>query len=507
MPKPYILRRRSGLYARFLVPVDLRHAVGKTYLVRPLHAHSDAARLVAAQWAVALSEAFNATRGSRMSSDELKAFASGLAALQNGNARDYKLRFGGMEIEANDEADHLRAMEMARLLTHSNPAAVASTPTAKAMLLSKAIADHLADLEREKLDGRTVDDSRHTLRLFAAIVGDDRDVGSIDQDDIRAFLDGVRWWPSNASKREPYRGLPVREVIKLAKANDEPPPKARTVQKHAQRLSVLFNALVRSKHIALNPIAGVRGIPQSDDEDGGRPFSPGELAIIFEPARFVAWAKKYPHRWFGVMLGLYSGARVNEIGQLQISDVEQQDGVWGFSVRRRAELRQRTKNKASLRFVPIAKPVLDAGLLGYINDARKAGHTRLFPNLPNSTGLGFGRQLSRQFSAYLKAECEISEAGRGFHAFRHTLASELERNGASMHEIAAITGHKLKSDAPVLSDFYILKTLEDRVATLKKFRPLIELPKYKSGQFRSALREAPIELAPIKPRSKSVASQ
>nr|WP_289883526.1 site-specific integrase [Xanthomonas arboricola]MDN0205054.1 site-specific integrase [Xanthomonas arboricola pv. corylina]MDN0217999.1 site-specific integrase [Xanthomonas arboricola pv. corylina] len=506
MPKPFILRRRSGLYARFLVPVDIRNAIGCTYLVRPLRAHSDAARLVAAQMAVSLSEAFDAMRCGKMSSDELKAFTSGLTALQSGSVRDYKLRIGGIEIEANDEADHRRAMEMASLLARSNAAAVPSVPVAKSLSLTKAIADHIADLEREKLDGRTVDDSRHTLRLFAAIVGGDREVSAIDQDDIRAFLDGVRWWPSNASKREPYRGLPVREVIELAKANNEPPPKARTIQKHAQRLSVLFNALLRSKYVALNPIAGVRGIPQPDDEDGGRPFSPGELAIIFEATRFTSWAKKYPHRWFGVMLGLYSGARVNEIAQLQVADVEQQKGVWGFSVRRRAELRKKAKNKASLRFVPIARPVLDAGLLNYIDDAKKAGHTRLFPNLPNSTGLGFGRQLSRQFSTYIKAECGILDQGIGFHAFRHTIASELERNGASPHEIAAITGHKVKGDVAVLSDFYILKTLDDRVATLGKFRPLLELPKYTPGQFRRALRDAPIELAPMRQRADKVTS-
>jgi integrase len=506
MPKPLILRRPSGLYARFLVPADLRQAMGRTYLVRPLYARADAARLVAARMAVALSHAFDAIRGSRMKDDELKAFASGLDALRGGKADQYKVRFGDMEIEAVDEADHRRAMEMANLLARSIPASAPSALPAKSLLLRKAIADHIADLEREKLDGRTVDDSRHTLRLFAAIVGEEREVSTIGQDDLRAFLDGVRWWPSNASKVAPYRDLPVLEVIALAKVNDEPPPKARTVQKHKQRLSVLFNALLRSKFIAENPWHGMRGIPQPDDDDGGRPFSPGELALIFEPARFSVWAKKYPHRWFGVMLGLYSGARVTEVAQLQISDIECVEGVWGFCVRPRAELRQKAKNKPSRRFVPIAKPVLDAGLLKYIEDAKKAGHTRLFPNLPNSTGLGFGRQLSRQFSAYIKKECGIAEPGMGFHAFRHTIASELDRTGATLPEIAAITGHAIDGQAPVLSDFYIRKTLPDRVATLAKYRPLVELPRYTSGQFRRALASAALLLPPVQPRKRNQSS-
>ncbi|SBV52510.1 integrase [Xanthomonas bromi] len=38
-------------------------------------------------------------------------------------------------------------------------------------LLSKAIADHLGDLDRAKLHSKTVLESRHSLRLFAGAVG------------------------------------------------------------------------------------------------------------------------------------------------------------------------------------------------------------------------------------------------------------------------------------------------------------------------------------------------
>ena len=60
MPKPLFLRRPSGLYARFLVPVDLRAEVGSRFLVRALPGlRGDAARLVAARLGLALSEAFD----------------------------------------------------------------------------------------------------------------------------------------------------------------------------------------------------------------------------------------------------------------------------------------------------------------------------------------------------------------------------------------------------------------------------------------------------------------
>lgn len=73
MPKPFLLPRRSGLYARFFVPTDLQGVVGSRYLVRPLHLPpSDAARLVAAYMGMALSNAFKALRqGKSMDLDEV----------------------------------------------------------------------------------------------------------------------------------------------------------------------------------------------------------------------------------------------------------------------------------------------------------------------------------------------------------------------------------------------------------------------------------------------------
>lgn len=65
MPKPLFLRRPSGLYTRFLVPVDLRAQVGSRFLVRPLPLRGDAARLVAARLGLALSEAFDLLRSGR----------------------------------------------------------------------------------------------------------------------------------------------------------------------------------------------------------------------------------------------------------------------------------------------------------------------------------------------------------------------------------------------------------------------------------------------------------
>ena len=211
----------------------------------------------------------------------------------------------------------------------------------------------------------------------------------------------------------------------------------------------------------------------TSDEATGRPFTDDELLKIFGDD-FLKWAAKYPHRRWGPILGLYSGARVTEVAQLYVADIEQIEGVWGFHVNDRFA-GQKIKNKASRRFVPLAQPVLDSGFLAFHNEAKEAKQLRLFPDLPNSTGLGYGRQLSRQFSSHLK-KLGV-EDGVAFHAFRHTMATRLNRAKKSELETARITGHTVTGS--VLSKHYIdEQTLPERVDTLAAFKVPVTLPIY-----------------------------
>ncbi|MPS35125.1 MAG: site-specific integrase [Stenotrophomonas sp.] len=494
MPSPLLLARPSGPYVRFLVPLDLRPAVGSRFIVRPLGVpHGDAARLVAACMAVALSHAFDALRRGQ-TVDWKKALEAAQAAgrkdlILEGLTFSDGTKIDRARLDTAEDVAMLSALAEQRRAQVSASSARIAAAAGRRLRLSMAIAAHLGDLEGARLHAKTILESRHTLRLFSEVVGASTPVAELTQEHVRAFFAAVRWWPSNASKRPEYRDLPVLEVFELAKKNGEPAPAAWTIAKHRQRLSVFFVSLVASGDLATNPLAGVRAIATPDNEDRGAPFSDDELRAIFGPA-FVPWASKYPHRWFGPMLGLFSGARVNEVAQLRVDDVETVDGVPGFYIRAAAK-GQSVKNKNSRRFVPLAQPVVAAGFLTYVDEVRASGHAQLFPNLPNSTGLGFGRQLSRQFSAYIKG-LGIEEKGQGFHGFRHTLADRLDAAGASAAAIGALTGHA--AGQTVLEKHYIHRsTLPDRVATLAKFSPPVTLPAYTPGQFADALKRAGME--------------
>ena len=509
MPKPYLLTRPSGLYVRFRVPRDLAPRLGYGSIVRSLHElRGDAARLSAALQAVALSGAFDRLRKGGDMVDVKKLLESAQRAAEAGVDRPWtasNVRVGGVDFGTvhttgrEDTLDFIEAMKAADQMVAKAWAAT-SAPTSPAdatPLLSVEIERHISALKERRLAKDTITESKHALRLLLGVVGD-VPVGQIKRDQIRAFWEAVRWWPANAnaSVKPQYRDRTVMEIVAQGEEEDVAPPFSYTISKHRQRLGVFFNSLVKEDVLVKALYLGQQDDPdRSTDANTGRPFTDTELAQIFDSKHFLPWASKYPHRWWGPILGLYTGARVNEIAQLYIDDVKQVDGVWGlfFWKHRRG---QKLKTQSSIRFVPLAQPVLDAGFLQFVEDMKATGHPRLFPHLPAGTGkdgepngLGYGRQLSRQFAAYLK-QFEI-EKGTAFHAFRHTMSTRLAEAMVPKTTIALITGHARRQEVPTLEKHYIhiadVKTLPERVDALGGFEVPVIPSRYFRGQFSDGL--------------------
>lgn len=520
MPKPLFLVRPSGLYVRFRVPSDLRAQVGSRFLIRSLKSYRGGdARLVAAVLAVSLSRAFQALRqGTRMVDvKKLLEDAQRRVELRSGDENGLDpirpwtasgVRIGNVElgdIQVSGVQDTEEFIRFARSLIEAQPQALAAPQlTAEpSPLLSEAIKDHLGDMARRQLKADTISESRHSLRLFLAITTDIH-VREIKVDHIRKFLDEVRWWPPLAGVKPQFRGMSELEILDWGKANSIPEPSPHTLNKHTQKLDAFLNDLVGMDQLNKNPLSGLKAdIDTSTDLETGRPFTPEELAAMFEPKRFSAWARELPHRWWGPMLGLFSGARVNEVAQIYLDDVQEIAGVWGVFLWKKTR-GQKIKNKSSIRFLPLAKPLLDAGFLDFVEDMKATGHPRLFPHLPMGTkedgtpnGKGYGVQLSKQFGAYAKTFG--IEKGTGFHAFRHTISTALAELGVSSPDIALLTGHAIQGQVPTLEKHYIhiaqTATLPKRVKTLAKFKPPVALVKYERGQFADALSQ-PSQLHP-----------
>jgi integrase len=484
MPKAFLQTRSSGVYARYLVPGVLQPHWGAQYIVRALRQRGDAARLAAAQLGYALGRAFAMAKDQPV--DTKKLIKSVLDAHEAGSLRHYTVAHtpgGGMSISADGAEDHARAMEALAAMQRLAPSAptVLVSPAllapAKPMLLLSAAVDlFLKQFAQKQRAASNVLDTGHTLKLLLGLV-DDKPLSEVDAQDMDLFLDAIAHLPPNATKRWPQ--LTVVEVLARAKAEGFAGLSHRTQEKHLDRLRVFFGWAFERGDIARNPAKSLHVMTRAQEDASTREaFTPAELARIFDPSTRAAECDQ-PHRWWGPLIALFTGARVTEIAQLWIDDLEQIDGNWGFHFAPRTERGQRIKNAVSRRFVPVHPALLEAGLLAYRDEVVAAfGTSRLLPGLSNTNpGDTLGDWFNRTYRKVVKVEGV-------FHGFRHTFASRAERCGLSDARLGRLTGHS--AGGSVLRKHYIdPPSLAERASDMAKvrFEGLPALTPYRLGQF------------------------
>jgi integrase len=380
-------------------------------------------------------------------------------------------------------------------------------PSAPPRIISIETTDYLRNLENSGIEQGTMTSKRFCFRLLKLACGD-IPVSQITASHITEFWEVHRWWPRKARSAKRFRGLTDEEILAIGKRENTPPRKRGSITAALADLSAFFNHLVRSKTLSHSPVDP--NFVLKDDligPDARRSLTKEEIASIFEPTNFLPWASRAPHHWWGAMLGLFTGARVNELAQLKVSDVIQHQGRWALHLRKtvdadlagnvRKRSRQKFKGKSSLRIIPLAQPLLDAGFLDYVADIKETRHPRLFPHLScgvNRTtgelnGSGYGRGLSKAFSEYLHSILDLPK-GFSFHLFRHTFASGLRASNTNKLLIATLTGHVPRALAEAL-EVYIHEQedqlLNQQLAALAKFHPPVKLPVYVRGQFAREL--------------------
>lgn len=213
------------------------------------------------------------------------------------------------------------------------------------------------------------------------------------------------------------------------------------------------------------PHLTTEGIKYSGEGRGGedkqRPLRLDELKRLFEGGEFASFAEapEESHRYWLPLIGLYTGARVNEVCQLNPQcDIREDGGMWAFAITEEsatdARVHKSVKNATSRRLVPIHSELLRLGLLAYVQAMREQGHALLFPQFPPTRGKASGT-AEKWFRGFLKDTGlrDDTEGARvvGFHAFRHTLLNRAANLGVENAEW--ITGHAPESVSSVVRGY------------------------------------------------------
>jgi len=332
----------------------------------------------------------------------------------------------------DDQKNCLEALEtIGRLFPVTQSTSTAeSKPIFKGKKLSEGIELFVND--RKKIDslapGTKMEEARKFQRFLAwTSAPHDPYIEDVDQELIQVYIDYL------------MNGDKEKGVKPLSKT---------TAYNHNTFLNILFTFFQRKKlypadkalPTAKTDIYGKGERVKALAANAYEPFNLRELELIFKPEHIKSLKK--PHEYWNLFLGIYTGARIDEICQLFIDDIRQtNDGHWFIHFHDYDG--NSTKNTSSSRRVPVHPDLLSLGFIDYIADVKAvapSGH--LFPYLAYSEKNGFAARASKAFGRYLdRKEINIVSEKKVFHSFRSSLVQLLEDNRVHEKHIQSLIGH------------------------------------------------------------------
>lgn len=226
-------------------------------------------------------------------------------------------------------------------------------------------------------------------------------------------------------------------------------------------IQALLNMAVESGKLAVNPWAGLK--VDTSDSVKRRPWRMEDLSKLVAANNGHAG----PERWL-LPLGLYSGARIGELAQMELKDIMPVDGIQCFEIHNRADeghANRTVKTEAGLRFVPISQHLIDLGLLDHVEAAGKAGERFLFPAFIQN-GKRLPTELAGMFFKKLREGSGVPIDERfTFHSLRHNVRSALAAANVNDRIIDKLIGHE-SSDVQGRYTHATPRALADAVAKL-----------------------------------------
>lgn len=251
---------------------------------------------------------------------------------------------------------------------------------------------------------------------------------------------------------------------------------------------------------------------REEGENAQRAMHLRELKRLFEgpEMREIAHDASRAHQFWLPHIGVFSGARINEVCQINPQvDIHQDEpsGIWYMRVTDETPANEyvtkSTKNKVSKRSIPFHPILIELGITDYLNALREAGATLLFPGFSPSKGRASpnAEKWFRELIVELGLRDETPGARLvGYHAFRSTFLNQ----GQELEvDLTSITGHAGVVIADVVVDSQGVQKKADK--TLRKYQGEMSVER-KMARLKRLQFEIKF-FQPAKPTVESIAAQ
>jgi integrase len=239
-----------------------------------------------------------------------------------------------------------------------------------------------------------------------------------------------------------------RHIIAFRDALVEQGKAPGTVKKLLGLLGGMFQVAVEDDSrfgVESNPVRDVKVRGQVGEAKARKPFSIEDLKSIFASPVFTQADRPTggagEAAYWLPLLGLFTGARLNEIGQLRVSDVKTEDGVTFLHFTDAGEGQQLKKGGKSRKRVPVHGELVRLGFLRYVEQMKESKSDCLFPDLQADSNGHLTGRWSKWFNRYLDGLVGIADPAKDFHSFRHTFKFTARACGIPEDQHDALTGH------------------------------------------------------------------
>ena len=250
-----------------------------------------------------------------------------------------------------------RVLEAVERLEHYFFETGPATPTARpaptlpaSSPLGTAVDDFIAEHSRQWA-AKTIGQNRAYLNILVEYFGPSRLLGTITKRDANEVKKVLQELPASRNTKPKLKAMPLAQVIKEPGHNKIAP---KTINSHIQMFKMFFDWAERHGHAPHSLFDGMKVAKAKNSKTERKPFSPDQARLLFSELTHnrSGLVRNGSHKW-GMLLGMFTGARLNEMCQLDIADIQQDGDTWFLNITDESDDNNSVKSTAGKRRVPL----------------------------------------------------------------------------------------------------------------------------------------------------------
>ena len=331
-------------------------------------------------------------------------------------------------------------------------------------------------LDERKPPRKTELDFGTAIRRFTELHGD-LSVTEITKPHVRAYKEALSRLPRALSGK--MRKMTVPQVLEHLETSPAPAGTTLmpgTINKATGALQTLLSWVEGQGYLDelpnwSNPASKMKMHDPAEQEDNRLPYDADDLKVIFGSGVFRNAERPRggggeAAKWLP-LIALLSGAREEEIGQALVADIKAEEGIAYLDINTLdRQAGKRVKNKSSRRQLPLHPELLRCGLLEYVEERRRVGDERLFPDLHPSVTRQVTGNWSKWWGRYTDG-LGITDPRKVFHSFRHAFKDACRDAKIAEEVHDRLTGHTTASVGRKYGEGVPLSVLAEAVAKVR----------------------------------------